>query len=169
MYLAPSFKAVFLFKKLALCYFKIISTKLGWCLSALSIPIAFFASEKYAFTVVLVAIFLDAGFGIGVSIKNGQFALSKLGRVTMFKIASYGASLVMVFMLEKLAHDTGFFGVKLAAAWALACEFWSMSASILLLWPEAVFFRIMRRHLKGEMASKLGTSLDDILEEEKKV
>jgi len=162
-------KTMFLFKTQAAYMAKLASTKLGWLLTAVCSVLTFFASEKYAFTIVFVAILLDALFGIMVSVRNGRFALSKLGRVTTFKIISYGASLVMVFMLEKLAHDQGFFGVKVAAAWAVACEFWSMSASILILWPEAAFFRIMRKHLKGEMAAKLGTDLDAILPEEKKI
>ncbi len=109
---------------------------------------------------------LQIYFGTIVSIsKRKKFALSKLGRLTVFKIISYGAALVVVFMIEKLAHDTGFIGVKVAAGWAAACEFWSMSASILIIWPEAPFFRIMRRQLKGEISAKLGKPLDDILPE----
>lgn len=167
MTLIYAIKSMFIFKTQAVALVKVGTSKLGWLITALSSVITFFASEKYAFTIVLVAVVLDAVFGIMVSVRNGKFALSKLGRVTTFKIVSYGASLVLVFMLEKLAHDTGFFGVKVVAAWAVACEFWSMSASILIIWPEAAFFRIMRRHLKGEMAAKLGTDLNDILPEEK--
>lgn len=140
----------------------------GWLLVGLGSLASFFAPEKYAFILVLVAILSDAFFGTWVSLRNGNFILSKLARVTTFKIVSYGASLVMVFMVEKLIHEGGFVGVKVAAAWATACEFWSMSASILIIWPEAAFFRIMRRHLKGEIANKLGKDLDDILPENKK-
>lgn len=142
------------------------SSAWGWVVFAASSIGAFFTPEKYAFLIVLVAILLDALFGILVSIKNGNFFLSKLGRVTILKITSYGAALVVVFMLEKLAHDVGFIGVKVAAGWAVACEFWSMSASILILWPEAYFFKIMRRQLKGEISNKLGKDLDDILPED---
>ena len=128
---------------------------------------AFFGPEAYTFAVVFVAIILDAIFGVIVSVKNGNFALSKLGRVTLFKLMSYGAALIIVFIGEKLLHDTGLVGIKIAAGWALACEFWSMSASILIIWPEAYFFRIMRVHLRGEMEAKLGTDIADILPPDK--
>ena len=147
---------------------KLISTTYGWAIAAFCSVLTFFASEKYAFGVVLAAIFIDAVFGVIVSVQNGRFVLSKLGRVTLFKIASYMAALAMVFFIEKLAHDTGFFGVKVVAGWAVACEFWSMSASILIIWPEAAFFRIMRRYLHGEIAAKLGTDISDILPDIKK-
>lgn len=140
----------------------------GWLTFTAASIGAFFAPEKYAFIIVLVAILLDAFFGVLVSIKRGQFLLSKLGRVTLLKITSYGAALVVVYMVEKLAHDTGFIAVKVAAGWAVACEFWSMSASVLILWPEAYFFKIMRKQLKGEIAAKLGQDIDDILPDEKK-
>lgn len=141
----------------------------GWLSFTTASIFAFFAPESYAFIIVLVAILLDALFGVMVSIKRGQFLLSKLGRVTLLKITSYGAALVVVFMVEKLAHDTGFIGVKVAAGWAVACEFWSLSASVLILWPDAYFFKIMRKQLKGEIAAKLGQDIDDILPDEKKV
>lgn len=147
---------------------KVGSSVYGWFLSCLCGAVSFFATERYCFYLVLTAILLDALFGTIVSIsKRKQFALSKLGRLTIFKIISYGASLVIVFMIERLAHDTGFIGVKVAAGWAAACEFWSMSASILIIWPDAPFFRIMRRQLKGEISAKLGKPIDDILPEDK--
>lgn len=147
---------------------KVASSLYGWALAVLGSVGSFFATERYCFYVVLTAILLDALFGTIVSIyKKRGFALSKLGRVTTFKILSYGASLVIVFMIERLAHGTGtgFVGIKIAAGWAAACEFWSMSASILIIWPDAPFFRIMRRQLKGEIAAKLGKPVDDVLPE----
>jgi len=137
---------------------------LGWLLAAGAAVLNFFLPEMYAFGVVLVAIMLDAFFGLTVALYTRKdFALSKLGRITLFKISAYMASLCLVFMVEKLVHDGGFIGIKIAAAWAAACEFWSMSASILIIWPDAPFFKIMRRHLKGEIAAKLGKDIDDIL------
>lgn len=147
---------------------KVTASSYGWLLAALCNVFAFFAPEKYAFTVVFFAVFLDAFFGTWVSIRTGRFLLSKLGRATMIKILSYGSALMLIYMVEKMAHDGTFIGVRVAAAWAAACEFWSLSASILILWPEASFFKILRRHLRGEIAAKLGTDLDDILPEKKK-
>lgn len=135
---------------------KLMQDAYGWALGLLGSALTFFAPEKYAFICVLVAILLDAFFGIMRSVRSGGFILSKLGQQTGFKIVSYGAALVMVFMVERLAHDGGALGVKVAAGWAIACEFWSISASVLILWPEATFFRVMRHHLRGEIAAKLG-------------
>ena len=165
--LNTGFNQMFLFRQILDLMRKVGGSFYGWFLAILSSVGAFFATERYCFYVVLTAIILDALFGTIVSIyKKRGFALSKLGRVTTFKILSYGASLVIVFMIERLAHDTGFIGIKIAAGWAAACEFWSMSASILIIWPDAPFFRIMRRQLKGEIAAKLGKTIDDILPED---
>lgn len=137
-------------------FINLMSDVYGWALGILGSVLAFLAPEKYAFGCVLVAILMDALFGVMRTVKTGGFVLSKLGQQTLFKIISYGAALSMVFMLERLAHDGGAFGVKVAAGWAIACEFWSISASVLILWPDATFFRVMRRHLRGEIAAKLG-------------
>lgn len=160
-------KKMFLLSWLLTVSRKVFASGYGWVLTSVSSAASFFAPERYSFSMVLVAVLLDAFFGTWVSLLNGKFVLSKLGRVTTFKLLSYGAALAMLYMVEHLVHESGFIGVKVAAAWAVACEFWSMSASILIIWPDAVFFRILRRHLKGEIAAKLGHDIDDILPEEK--
>lgn len=146
----------------------VVNSVTGWLFALLTLIYTFFKPEIYAFGVVFVAILLDAIFGLFVALhKRKDFALSKLGRITLFKISAYMATLILVFMVEKLAHNGNFIGIKVAAAWAAACEFWSFSASILILWPDAPFFKIMRKQLKGEIAAKLGQNLDDVLPENK--
>lgn len=156
----------FIFKQIIDLIGRAGSTIWGWVLAIITFFTNLITPEWYSFTVVIIAICLDAFFGIVVSVKNKKFALSKLMRVTSFKIASYGAGLLIFLLIEKLAHDTGFIGVKIAAAWATACEFWSMSASILIIWPDAYFFRILRKQLKGEIENKLGRPLGDALPDE---
>lgn len=146
---------------------KISDTLYGWMLALTLNVFTFFAPEKYAFTVVFVAIFFDAVFGTWASIKTGKFILSKLGRATMVKVIAYGSALVIIFMVEKMAHEGSFIGVRVAAAWAAACEFWSMSGSVLILWPDAPFFKLLRNQLKGEIAAKLGKEAAAIITEEK--
>lgn len=155
-----------MFEHLYKLLIRVAETVYGWFLATALFFFNYFASEKFAFTVVLVAIILDALFGIMVAVKNGKFVLSKLGRVTIFKITSYFSALVVLFMTEKLMHDKGFIGIKVAAGWAAACEFWSMSAHILILWPEATFFKLIRKQLKAEIAAKLGNGVDEVLKED---
>jgi len=145
---------------------KVAQTGYGWVIAGGAFIFNYFSPEGYAFTLVIVAILLDALFGLMVAVKYDKFILSKLGRVTMFKITSYFAPLVILFMMEKLTHDSGFIGIKVAAGWAAACELWSMSAHILILWPDSPFFKLFRRQLKAEIASKIGDPLDDIFKED---
>lgn len=159
-------KPIFMYSHLYDLLKKCAETGYGWFLATFAFIFNYFASEKFAFTLVLVAIILDALFGIMVAVKNGNFVLSKLGRVTIFKITSYFSALIVLFMIEKLMHDSGFIGIKVAAGWAAACEFWSMSAHILILWPEATFFKLIRKQLKAEIAAKLGENVNDVLKED---
>lgn len=147
---------------------KVGASGYGWFLGVGAFIFNYFHSESASFTLVIMAILFDALFGLMVAVKYNKFILSKLGRVTMFKITSYFAPLIILFMIEKLMHDSGFFGVKVAAGIAAACELWSMSAHILILWPEAAFFKIFRKHLKAEIAAKIGDPLDDIFKDEEK-
>lgn len=148
---------------------KVANTTYGWLIALVTFVFNYFAPEGYAFTVVLVAVLFDAFFGICVAIKLDKFILSKLGRVTMVKMASYAAPLVVLYMMEKLTHDSGLILVKVAAGWAAACELWSMSAHILILWPDSPFFKLFRKQLKAEIAAKLGDPMDDIFKDEEKI
>ena len=161
-------KTIFMYEHLYELLKKVGATSYGWLLALLGTTFNFFAPEKYAFTLVLVAIIIDAIFGIMVAVKLDKFVLSKLGRVTFFKITSYFSALIVLYMIEKLMHDQGFIGIKVAAGWAAACELWSMSAHVLILKPDATFFRLVRKQLKGEIAAKLGDPLDDVFKEEDK-
>lgn len=147
---------------------KVAQTIYGWILAVVSFIFNYFSTEGPAFTLVLVAVLLDALFGLMVAVKYDKFILSKLGRVTLFKLTSYFAPLVILFVAEKLTHDSGLILVKVAAGWAAACELWSMSAHILILWPDSPFFKLFRKQLKAEIAAKIGDPLDDIFKDEEK-
>lgn len=138
----------------------------GWLVIVASGVVSFFSPEKYCFALVALAIVFDAAWGVSVSVHKGGFALSKLGRVTVFKFSSYATALIFCFCVEKLAHDGGFIGIKVATAWACACEFWSASASMLIIRPNMPFLRLFRRALKGEIEAKLGKNISDILPED---
>lgn len=127
--------------------------------------INYLAPEKMAFIVVLVAVIIDAVFGVLVAIKLKKFILSSLGRRVFLKISAYFSALLLLYMVEEMVHDSGFIGVKLASAWAVACEFWSFSAHVLILSPNAIFFRVARVQLRGEMEKKTGRDLSDILDD----
>lgn len=138
----------------------------GWVIALFTFFCTLLAPETYAFAVVGTAIVLDAFFGMLVAFRDNKFLLSKLARETLIKITSYMSCLLVVLMVERLAHDNMSYGVKLAATWAAACELWSMSASILILKPDSPFFRLIRHQLRGEIAAKVGKDAVRILEGE---
>lgn len=144
-----------------------ITSGIGWTFAIVGNALAFFAPERYSFILVLTAVMFDAFFGTLASIKMGKFFISKFGRVTLFKIASYMLILMLIYMMEKLVHDNGFIGIKAAAAWAAACEAISMSASILIVWPNATFFSLFQKHLKGEIATKMGRDVGELFPDKK--
>lgn len=139
-----------------------LSTVYAWLLTALVASANIILPEKFSFLVVLTAIVADAIWGIAVAVKFKKYTLSKLLRVTIFKISSYGFCLYIVLLIEMLAHNTNLIGVKIVAAIAAVCELWSMSASMLIIYPDFPFLKLFRRQLKGEIASKTGKNVDDI-------
>lgn len=134
----------------------------------------FFAGYKVALLVVLASIIFDGIWGVAAARKQGKFALSELMRDTLKKIGAYGTALVMVMLIENLAFGShemtsnegthSRFIVDIVATIVAAVEFWSICGNILIVHPNAVFFRLLKLPLIGEIARKLKISEDEVKE-----
>ena len=142
----------------------------------------FFAGYKVALGVVLAAIIFDGIWGVAAARKTGKFILSELGKDTLKKIGAYGTALVMVILIENLAFgshqiisDEGAntrFIVDIVATLIAAVEFWSICGNILIIYPNAIFFRLLKPTLIGEIARKMKLSEEkakEMFEEEQKL
>lgn len=148
---------------------RVFNSIYGFVLFAATFLFNLLEPEAFGFGVVFAAIVLDLVCGLAVAIKLKAFVLSKLLRDTSLKIGGYSFTLLMVFLIEDILHDGNFIGFKVAAAIAAACELWSMSASILIIYPNFPFLKILRLQLKGEIESKTGKNLDHILNDKDNV
>ena len=141
----------------------------------------FFAGYKVALGVVLAAIIFDGIWGVAAARKTGKFILSELGKDTLKKIGAYGTALVMVILIENLAFgshqiisDEGAntrFIVDIVATLIAAVEFWCICGNILIIYPNAIFFRLLKPTLIGEIARKMKLSEEkakEMFEEEQK-
>lgn len=142
---------------------KLLTSGYGYILIALTFFLNLIQPEWFCFAVVGCGILADLFWGIIAAFKLKKFVLSKALRQTCYKIGGYSFMLVGIFLIEKIVHDSGFIGIKVAAALAASCELWSISASILIVMPNFPFLKIFRLQLKGEMESKTGKNLDNIL------
>lgn len=147
----------------------ILQTVQGWVI-ALGLFLAeyFFADHEIVVKAVLIAILLDAVWGISASVKQGKFALSELMRQTVVKIAIYGSALAALIQVDKVASTT--LCTTVVSIPILVCEIWSMAGSMLIVKPDMPFLRLFRKVLKGEIANKLGVApeeVEDILAGEK--
>lgn len=153
---------------------EMISTLWGF-LIALGIGMFnFFAGYKVALVVVLMAVLFDMIWGVAAARKRGKFMRSELLRDTVNKVAAYATALVMVMLIENLAFGShemmssegahSRFIVDIVATIIAAVEFWSICGNILIVYPNAVFFRLLKLPLIGEIARKLKISEDEVKE-----
>lgn len=141
----------------------------GWFLTLVTAVFTFIQPELWSFVVVGFAIAADLFWGILASCKKKKFLLSKAFRETFKKIGVYSFSLAGVLAIEKITHaDGAFIAVKTVAVLAAVAEFWSMSASMLIVKPDMPFLKLFRIQLKGEVASKLArnANIDTILKDD---
>lgn len=142
---------------------------LGWIVALFAMLVTFIAPEKTSFIVVGFAIVADLFWGIAAAIKLKKFFLSTALRDSIKKIGIYSFALLGAMAIETIAHAEGtFVAVRTIAIFAAVCEFWSMSASMLIIYPNMPFLRIFREQLKGEIESKLSKNvdIDEIFKEE---
>lgn len=153
---------------------EMISTLWGFVIACAIGLFNFFAGYKVALVVVLTAVIFDGIWGIAAARKQNKFALSELMRDTLKKVGAYGTALVMVMLIENLAFGShqmmsnegahSRFIVDIVATIVAAVEFWSICGNILIVHPNAVFFRLLKLPLIGEIARKLKISEDEVKE-----
>ena len=129
----------------------ILSTFSGW-VSLLGVFLAnFFAGYQSAIDAVVIVVTLDLAWAIASAIKRGTFAYSYLGKESVSKLSVYGSVIVGFVVLDKLV------GMALPVTTIVVCllislvELWSMAGSMLIVFPNMPFLRLLRPILRGEM------------------
>ena len=135
---------------------QILQNKWSWMICA-GIAIAeYIGGHSFIVFLVVAVTLIDAAWGIAVSVHQGKFTLSELARLTVSKLAVYGCALFVFIGLDKFVNST--ITASVIGAAIVLVEFWSSCASMLILYPNFLFLRIMKKALIGEIASKLGIS-----------
>jgi len=141
----------------------IFTTIYGWILIASTTLWTFIKPEKFPLLIVFLAVFLDFIWGIIAAIKQKKPILSEKIKDSFKKISIYGTALLIILLTEKIIHEEWEIATKISCTLAAACEFWSMSANMLIFKPDMPFLRLFRLQLKGEIEKKIGKNVDEIL------
>ena len=140
----------------------ILQSKWGWAFGVGIAIMEYIAGHSFVVFLVLAVTLIDAAWGIAVSVHQGKFTLSELARLTVAKIAVYGCALFVFIGLDKFIEST--ITASVVGAAIVLVEFWSSCASMLILYPNFLFLRLMKKVLIGEIARKLKISEDEARE-----
>ena len=138
----------------------ILQTLSGWCAFVAVFLMDYFGGHGFIVFLAVAVTLMDAVWGIAVSIKQGKFTLSELARLTISKLAVYGCALFVFVGLDHVT-DSVITGSLIGAAIVLV-EFWSSCASMLILYPNFLFLKLLKKALIGEIASKLHIPEEDV-------
>lgn len=144
----------------------ILQTIWGWLTGLCLFLIDYFAGHKFVVFLVMAVTIMDAIWGIAVSIKQGKFTLSELARLTVAKLAVYGCAMFVFVGLDKIANTI--LSAAIVGTVIILVEFWSSCASMLILFQNFLFLRLLKKALAGEIAAKLhvdAAEVDKILDE----
>lgn len=139
---------------------EIVKTPLGWLAGLFLFLADAVAGGRLVVYIVVVATVIDLACGIAVSLKKGKFALSELMRLTVEKVVVYGLALLVFLSIDKAIEDKTDFDWALTSALVgvviTLTETWSFLASLLILFPNNPFLKLLQKSLTGEIARKLG-------------
>lgn len=138
----------------------ILQTVQGWVVAGMLFLLDFIAGHELAVGLVVAVTLMDAAWGITVSIHRRKFALSELARLTIGKLAVYGCAMLVFIGLDRLIGMT--LTASVVGAAITLVELWSASASMLILFPNFLFLKLLRKALTGEIASKLGVEPEEV-------
>lgn len=138
----------------------ILSTAWGWAVGLVLLLIDFIAGHEMAVGLVVFVTLMDAVWGIAVSIKRKKFAISELARMTVGKLAVYGCAMLAFIGLDRLIGMT--LTASVIGAVITLVELWSASASMLILFPNFLFLKLLKKALTGEIADKLGVEPEEV-------
>lgn len=136
----------------------------GWVLLICSSIFNVIAGYKAALVLVGFVILGDLFFGIAAARKQGKYTQSGLIRATINKCGAYYFVLLVAVMIEQVVTWDWFLVTNTFATVIAITELWSIAGNILIINPNAPFFRIMRSALIGEIARKIGRSEDEVKE-----
>lgn len=139
----------------------ILHTLWGWVLWTIFAIANYFAGHAFIVYLVIAVTIMDACWGIAVSLKRGEFTLSELMRLTIDKVAVYGCALFVFVGLDKIVGETTLSTSVIGSAIVLV-EFWSSCASMLIIYPNMPFLKLLRKALTGEIASKLRVGAEEV-------
>ena len=125
--------------------------------------------------IVVIASVIDLVCGIAVAIKRKKFAQSELMRQTVEKIVVYGLALLVFLCIDKVVEAETSFSIDVTAGIVgviiTVTETWSFLASLLILFPNNPFLKMIQKALVGEIARKLGceeSEVKDILDKSRR-
>lgn len=136
----------------------------GWLLCAALLVMNFIVGYEKMVGFTVMAIVLDAVWGIAASLLQKRFALSELARDTFAKLAVYGTAVFVFILIDKLTGLSGGLTTSIICIGIILVEMWSMSASMLICFPHMPFLNILKKALAGEIASKLNVKPEDVAE-----
>jgi hypothetical protein len=125
-----------------------------------------FAGQGPVIMVVVIMTIMDAIWGIWVSVKQHRFTRSDLMRLTIDKLLVYFCVLLAVCSIDFIVKDKTGFQMTLTTAVVgsviILTELWSSCASMLILFPNFLFLRLMQKALTGEIARKMNIKEEDV-------
>lgn len=124
------------------------------------------AGGQFIIDIVVIASVIDLVCGIAVSIKRKQFARSDLMRQTVEKVVVYGLALLVFLCIDKVIEAETALTMDITSALVgvviTVTETWSFLASLLILFPNNPFLKLLQSALIGELARKLGVDESEV-------
>lgn len=140
----------------------VLSTVWGWLMCLLLLIANFLAGYKMMVGFTVIAVVMDAVWGIASSLKQKRFTKSELARDSFSKLAVYGSVILVFILIDKLLGVSNGLTTSVICICIILVELWSTAASMLICFPHMPFLQILKKALVGEIASKLSVKPENV-------
>lgn len=113
-------------------------------------------------TLILCALDMLLGVSVVIYKKGWEHIISSKLRDTLIKVFFYILLLMMLFLIETALVDGYYLTSKAAFAMISGVELLSITASMLILFPNFPILKLLKKVLTKEMSKKLGLTEEEI-------
>ena len=140
----------------------VLSTMWGWVMCLFLIITNFLTGYETMVGFTVLAVVMDAVWGIASSLKQKRFTKSELARDSFSKLAVYGSVILIFILIDKLIGVGNGLTTSVICIGIILVELWSTAASMLICFPRMPFLQLLKKALVGEIASKLRVKPEDV-------
>ncbi|MEI8366069.1 MAG: phage holin family protein [Parachlamydiaceae bacterium] len=141
---------------------EVLSTAIGWAMMGMTFMFTVFGDKAMLIHWILLALFIDLFFGCWSSAKMSKFHISYALTSTAIKLVMYVTLFYMPLIIDKIVPGDLSYLTVLVTVVLCSAEFFSALAHMLIIKPDLIGAKLVKKMLIGEISRKTGLPVAEV-------